>query len=87
MVLPLYGFREGDTIGLLIIADQRETVGALAQKLQEAASVRVAPSERVELLYENRTLDPTITLEEAGFAALDRFDVREERSRGLSEAR
>jgi hypothetical protein len=87
MTLPLYGFREGDTIGLLILADERETVASLAQKLQEAASLRVAPSERIELFYRNRKLDPTITLHEAGFVALDRFDVREEQPGGLSEGR
>lgn len=83
MAMPLYGFRDGDTIGLLIVAEERETVGALAQKLQEAASVRVAPADEVELFHQNRKLDATITLEEAGFAALDRFDVRDRRSRGL----
>ena len=84
MALPLYGFREGDTLGLLILADEQETVGSLAQKLEEAASVRVAPSPKVELWYRDRKLDSMITLQEAGFVALDRFDVREVRSRGLS---
>ncbi|MCU1295251.1 MAG: hypothetical protein JWP08_4101 [Bryobacterales bacterium] len=87
MPLPLYGFREGDSIGLLIVADEQETVGSLAQKLQEAASIRVTPAERVELVYRNRLLDPSITLSQAGLAALDRFDVREERPRGISEGR
>jgi hypothetical protein len=84
MALPLYGFREGDSIGLLILADEHETVGSLAQKLQEAASVRVVPSQRIELWYRDRKLDSMITIEEAGFVALDRFDVRKERSGGLS---
>lgn len=84
MALPLYGFREGDTIGLLILADERETVGSLAQKLEEAASIRVAPSARIELWYRDQKLDPMTTLQEAGFVALDRFDVRKETSGGLS---
>jgi hypothetical protein len=62
MALPLYGFREGDTVGLLILADERETVGSLAQKLQEAASLRVIPAERVQLVHRNRVLDPSTTL-------------------------
>jgi hypothetical protein len=82
MPLPLYGFRESDSIGVLIVA---ETVGSLAQKLQEAASVRVTPAERVELVHRNRVLDPSITLSRAGLAALDRFDVREEQPRAFSE--
>jgi hypothetical protein len=84
MALPLYGFREGDTIGLLVLADEEETVGSLAQKLQEAAGVRVAPSERIALWYRDRKLDSAMTLHEVGFIALDRFDVREEATRGLS---
>jgi Toluene-4-monooxygenase system protein B (TmoB) len=85
MPLPLYGFREGDSIGVLIVVDEQETVGSLAQKLQEATSVRVIPAERVELVHRNRVLDPSITLSRAGLAALDRFDVREEQPRGVSE--
>jgi hypothetical protein len=87
MPLPLYGFREGDSIGLLIVADEQETVGSLAQKLQEAASVRVTPAERVELVHRNCRLNLDITLSQPGLAALDRFDVREERPRGISEDR
>jgi hypothetical protein len=87
MPLPLYGFREGDAIGLLIVADEQETVGSLAQKLQEAASLRVVPAERVELVHRNRVLDPGTTLGEAGLVALDRFDVRKERPHGVSDGR
>jgi Toluene-4-monooxygenase system protein B (TmoB) len=85
MRLPLYGFREGDSIGVLILADEQETVGSLAQKLQEAASIRVVPAERVELVHRNRVLDLNITLSQARLAALDRFDVREERPGGISK--
>jgi hypothetical protein len=84
MPLPLYGFREGDSIGVLILTEEQETVACLAQKLQEAASVRVAPAKKIELVHRDRVLDPNITLSDAGFAALDRFDVREERLRGVS---
>jgi hypothetical protein len=84
MPLPLYGFREGDSIGVLILADEQDTVACLAQKLQEATGVRVAPAEKIELVHRDRVLDPRVTLDDAGFAALDRFDVREERPRGVS---
>jgi hypothetical protein len=40
-MIPLYGFLEGDTIGLLVLADEEETLASLADKLQSAASVRV----------------------------------------------
>jgi len=38
MPLPLYGFLDGDTIGLLIVADENESIASLARKLQEAGS-------------------------------------------------
>jgi hypothetical protein len=67
-----------------ILADEEETVALSAQKLQEAASVRIAPAEKIELVHRDRVLDPSVTLSDAGFLALDRFDVREERPRGVS---
>jgi hypothetical protein len=82
MSLPLYGFMEGDTIGLLIIADEEELVQSLARKLQAAASLRVESGEHVEVLYRGEVLDPTATLTQADFKPLQRFDVR--RKHGLS---
>jgi hypothetical protein len=75
MPIPLYGFLEGDTIGLLIVAEETETVQALAQKLQEEASIRVAPREKVQVVYKEKVLDPCLTLAQAGLEALERFDV------------
>jgi hypothetical protein len=75
MPLPLYGFLEGDTIGLLIVADEHETVGSLSRKLQEAASLRVTPMHNPQVLYRDETLDPGMTLAQAGLKPLERFDV------------
>jgi hypothetical protein len=75
MPIPLYGFLEGDTIGLLIVAEETETVQALAQKLQEGASIRVAPREKVQVVYKEKMLDPWLSLVQAGLEALERFDV------------
>jgi hypothetical protein len=75
MPVPLYGFLQGDTVGLLILADDGDTVGALARKLQAAASLRVAARDQIRLVYKERTMDPTMTVAQAGFEALDRFDV------------
>jgi hypothetical protein len=75
MPLPLYGFLEGDSIGLLIVADEQDTVGSLSQKLQEAASIRVAPLPNPQVLYKDVALDPAKTLAQAGLKALERFDV------------
>ena len=75
MPVPLYGFLQGDTVGLLILADDGETLEALARKLQAAASLRVARREQVRVVYNDKTMDLTMTVAQAGFQALDRFDV------------
>lgn len=75
MPIPLYGFLEGDTIGLLILADEDETVGSLAEKLQQAASLRVAPSSSFEVLYEENPVDLKMTVAQAEMKPLERFDV------------
>jgi hypothetical protein len=85
MPLPLYGFMEGDTIGLLIVADESESVRSLAGKLRDAASLRVDGSCCVDLVYQGTVLDPDSTLAQADFKPMQRFDLR--RSHGLSESR
>jgi Toluene-4-monooxygenase system protein B (TmoB) len=75
MPVPLYGFLQGDTVGLLILADEDETVQTLARKLQDAGSLRVAGRDHVHLVYNDKTMDPALTVAQAGFQALDRFDV------------
>jgi hypothetical protein len=75
MSIPLYGFLQGDTLGLLILADEGESVQALARKLQDAGSLRVAGKDKVQVVYNGKAMDPTITIAQAGFQALDRFDV------------
>ena len=75
MPVPLYGFLQGDTVGLLILADDSDTLEALARKLQAAASLRVARREQVRVVYNDKTMDLTMTVAQAGLEALDRFDV------------
>jgi Toluene-4-monooxygenase system protein B (TmoB) len=77
MPLPLYGFLQGDTVGLLILAEEDDTLQSLAQKLQEGAALRVAAKDHVQVVYNDQVLDPTITIAQAGIQALDRFDVME----------
>jgi hypothetical protein len=77
MSLPLYGFLEGDTVGLLIVADQNELISSLAHKLQEAGNIRVKPKSEVQLVYQGKVIDPALTVSGAGFTALERFDVRQ----------
>jgi hypothetical protein len=75
MPIPLYGFLEGDTVGLLVLAEEGETVLALARKLQNAANIRVAHKDRIDLVYDGKAIDPGLTVAQVGLQALDRFDV------------
>lgn len=75
MTIPLYGFLEGDTVGLLILAEEEDTIQSLARKLQDAASLRVAAGDKVRVVHNDKTMDPAMTVIEAGMHALDRFDV------------
>jgi hypothetical protein len=75
MPIPLYGFLEGDTLGLLVLAEEAQTILELARKLQDAANIRVAHNDNVELLYNGKSIDPGLTVAQAGLQALDRFDV------------
>jgi hypothetical protein len=75
MSIPLYGFLEGDTLGLLVLAEEGETVLELARKLQDAANIRVAHKDRIDLVYNGKAIDHGLTVAQARLQALDRFDV------------
>ena len=76
MILPLFGFVEGDTVGVLILADKDESVKSLARKLRDAVTLRVDTSDDMEVVYEGVALDPLITLDQAHIAPLQRVDLR-----------
>lgn len=75
MPIPLYGFLQGDTIGLLILAEEGESLQVLARKLQDAASLRVARSDAIHVVCNNKAMDLKMTVAESGLKPLDRFDV------------
>lgn len=75
MPVPLYGFLQGDSIGLLILAEETDTVADLAKKLQEAAWIRVAAKNSVQVLYKDKVLEPNLTIAEAGLEPLEVFHV------------
>jgi hypothetical protein len=75
-VIPLYGFLEGDTIGLLVLADGEDSIAEVARKLQSAARLRVAVDGPVTVLCEGKPIDPLMTVADAGLQPLARIDVR-----------
>jgi hypothetical protein len=75
-MIPLYGFLQGDTIGLLILVDSLDTIEAVAGRLRQAASVRVAEDPRLRVvLHGTRRLDPTHTVAGSGLQPLDLIRV------------
>ncbi len=75
MLVPLYGFLAGDTIGLLVLVHDTDTVAEIARKLQQAAAVRVAPRTGGKVFHAGHELQPGLTVAEAGLSALERVDV------------
>ena len=74
-MIPLYGFLELDTIGLLIMAYPEDTINVLIKKLQDSAAIRVRPKMAMKLYYKNQLMDPEATVNEIGFRPLDHFFV------------
>ncbi|HXG27348.1 MAG TPA: toluene-4-monooxygenase system B family protein [Nevskiales bacterium] len=75
MLVPLYGFLKGDSIGLVLLVQDHDTVADVAACLQEAAACRVAPKPVAHVFRDGRRLDPELTVTQAGLQALDRVDV------------
>ena len=75
-MIPLYGFLEGDTLGLLILAEEQDTAAALARRLQDAAGLRVAPASGARVWVRGQPVEASATIAATGLQALDRFDVR-----------
>jgi hypothetical protein len=79
MLVPLFGFLRGDTIGLVVLVHDHQTVAEIADTLHEAASMRVPPGARTSSVYFNgNRLDPAATISATGLGPLDRVDVVQE---------
>jgi hypothetical protein len=74
-MIPLYGFLEGDTIGLLVLAGEDMSLGDLARLLQSGARVRVRADGPVRVRFGGQLFDSRTSVRAAGLRALDRFDV------------
>ncbi|HMF41483.1 MAG TPA: toluene-4-monooxygenase system B family protein [Polyangia bacterium] len=79
-MIPLYGFLEGDTIGLLVLANGDDSLAEVASKLQSAARLRAVIDGPITVLCGGQPIDPNTTVTEAGLQPLARVDVRRGRS-------
>jgi hypothetical protein len=74
-VLPLYGFVQGDTMGIVVLGRLDGTVGELGDDLLRAVGVRIARRGRYRIVAGARRLDPAAPLRNQGMAPLDRVDL------------
>ena len=84
VLVPLYGFVEGDTIGLIVLAHDDDPIARVVARLQHSARWRVASFPDARAFHGERELDPWHTVAEAGLSALERIDVR--RAEGSDDA-
>ena len=75
MGVPLYAFVRGDTLGLVVLARDDESIDELAQRLLRAAAPRVALSGKLHVLHRGKRLRGELSLSEAGVRPLDRVDL------------
>jgi hypothetical protein len=74
-MIPLYGFLQGDSIGLLVLAEENDSAAELAEKLQSAARIRVRHEGKMRVVYQGAIINAQTTVAQAQMSALDRFDV------------
>jgi len=75
VLVPLHGFVRGDTVGLLVLVHDTDTIAELAQMLVAAAAVRLAPAPRSRVYRGSVELEPSDTVAHAGLTALERIDL------------
>jgi hypothetical protein len=75
MLIPVYGFVSGDTLGVLVLVQDRDSIATLSATLAQATAMRVAPFEVMRLRQDGVLLNPELTLAEARVAPLSRVDL------------
>ena len=74
-VLPLYGFVQGDTMGVVVLGRLDATVADLGADLLRAVGVRLNRQGPYQLRAGARRLDPEATLRTAAMEPLERIDL------------
>jgi hypothetical protein len=75
MLIPVYGFVKGDTLGVLVLVQDRDSIATLIASLAQATELRVPIAERARLFKNGVALDPMLTVAEARLAPLERVDL------------
>ncbi len=75
VLVPLYGFVRGDSMGVVVLVQDTDTVATLAHSLAEACQVRVAPFASARVWQGGQCLDPSLTIAACGLKPLQRVDL------------
>jgi hypothetical protein len=75
VLVPLHGFLQGDSVGLLLLARDTDTLAHVARMMIDAAAVRVAPAPHARVFKDGVELPLTETVASAGLVALERIDL------------
>jgi len=76
MLVPLYGFVQGDTMGVLVLAHDDMTLAEVREKLVEATALRAGTEHVGAALYaRGQRLDEKRTVADCRLAALERIDL------------
>jgi hypothetical protein len=82
-VMPLYGYVEGDALGVVVLVRPDDSVRTLAARLLGAVALRRAPAGEGRVMAQGQLLDPRSTLRREGIEPLDRVDLVWPRERHL----
>jgi hypothetical protein len=74
-VMPLYGFVQGDTMGVVVLGRLDGTVADLGADLLRAVGVRINRQVPYQLRAGQRRLEPKAVLRTQAMAPLDRIDL------------
>ena len=75
VAVPLYGWVQGDSVLVVVLAREDQTVRELVELLCQAVAVRVAVVAPGFALLRGKRLDPDTSVRGAGIEPLDRIDV------------
>lgn len=80
-LVPLCGFVEGDSMGVLVFAAMDMPISEVSRRLLVSASARIEPGELAgwELRADERVLAVDATVDGCRLRALDRIDLRRSR--------
>jgi hypothetical protein len=76
LAIPLYGWVQGDSVVVVVLAREEQTVRELVDLLCQAVAVRVSVAAQGIALLRGKRLDPDTSLRAAGIEPLDRIDVQ-----------